>query len=72
MIGIELRAEHKEGISPAYAEVYGRWVVNTPITEDEYERFAEELDKAKEMGKQIYLKSNGLVDFEKFLQKVKS
>ena len=72
MIGIELRTEHKEGISPAYAEVYGRWVVNTPITEDEYERFAEELDKAKEMGKQIYLKSNGLVDFEKFLQKVKS
>ena len=72
MIGIELRAEHKEGISPAYAEVYGRWVVNTPITEDEYRRFAEEMDKAKEMGKQIYLKSNGLVDFEKFLQKVKS
>ena len=46
--------------SPAYAEAYGRWVVNTPITEDEYRRFVEEMDKAKEIAKSLYLQTNGL------------
>ena len=68
MIGIELRAEHKEGISPAYAEVYGRWVVNTPITEDEYRRFVEEMDKAKEIAKGLYLQTNGLAGIAKICE----
>lgn len=68
MIGIELRTEHKEGISPAYAEVYGRWVVNTPITEDEYRRFAEEMDKAKEIAKNLYLQTNGLARIAKICE----
>lgn len=72
MIEVRLRTVHQKGVVPDYAEAFGEWAINTPVTKDEYERFAEELDKAKEMGKQIYLKSNGLVDFEKFLQKVKS
>ena len=60
MIGIELRVEQVEGISPAYAEAYGQWTVNTPVTKDELERFAAELDKAKETAEQIYLQTNGL------------
>ena len=60
MIGIELRTEHKEGISPAYAEAYGQWTVNTPVTKDELERFVEEMDKAKETARQIYLQTNGI------------
>lgn len=60
MIGIELRVEQKEGISPAYAEAYGQWTVNTPVTKDELERFAAELDKAKITARQIYLTTNGI------------
>lgn len=60
MIGIELRVEQKEGISPAYAEAYGQWTVNTPVTKEEYERFLEEMDKAKNIARQIYLTTNGI------------
>ena len=60
MIGIELRVEQVEGISPAYAEAYGQWTVNTPVTKDELERFAAELDKAKNIARQIYLTTNGI------------
>ena len=61
MIFLELRAVQQDDVSPTYAEAYGRWAVNTPVTKDEYERFVEELDKAKEVAEQIYLKSNGIV-----------
>lgn len=60
MIGIELEVKQKEGISPAYAEAFGKWTLYTPFTEDEYKRFCEELDKAKETAEQIYLQTNGL------------
>ena len=60
MIGIELRVEQEEGISPAYAEAYGQWTVNTPVTEEEYDRFVEELDKTKNIARQIYLTTNGI------------
>ena len=60
MIGIELRVEQEEGISPAYAEAYGQWTVNTPVTNEEYERFIKELDKAKNRARQIYLQTNGI------------
>lgn len=60
MIGIELRVEQKEGISPAYAEAYGQWTVNTPVTKEEYDRFVEKLDKAKITARQIYLTTNGI------------
>lgn len=55
MIGIELRVEQVEGISPAYAEAYGQWTVNTPVTKKEYDRFVEKLDKAKITARHIYL-----------------
>ena len=71
MIGIELRTEHKEGSSPAYAETYGRWVVNTPITEDEYRRFVEEIDKAKKIATNLYLQTNGLAGIAKIYEEEK-
>lgn len=60
MIEIELRVEQEEGISPAYAEAYGQWNISTPVTKEEYERFSKELDKAKNIAKQIYLTTNGI------------
>ena len=64
MIVLRLRAVHQEGVVPALAEAFGEWMVNTPVTKDEYERFVEELDKAKDVAEQIYLKSNGLIQEE--------
>ena len=64
MIEIRLRTVHQKGVVPDYAEAFGEWAVNTPVTKDEYERFVEELDKAKKMAEQIYLKSNGLKEVE--------
>ena len=60
MIFLKLRTVQQEDVSPTYAEAYGQWAVDTPVTKDEYERFVEELDKAKEVAEQIYLKSNGI------------
>ena len=64
MIGIDIRVKQEEGISPAHAEAYGHWIVELPLTKEEYERFEKELDKAKKMAEQIYLKSNGLKEVE--------
>ena len=64
MIEIRLRTVHQKGVVPDYAEAFGEWAVNTPVTKDEYERFVEELDKAKKMAEQIYLKSNELKEVE--------
>ena len=60
MIEIKLRTVHQKGVVPAYAEAFVGWAVNTPVTEDEYKRFAEELDKAKETARQIYLQTKGI------------
>ena len=65
MIFLELRAVQQDDVSPTYAKAYGRWAVNTPVTKDEYERFVEELDKAKKVAEQIYLQSNGLENLTK-------
>ena len=64
MIGIQLRVRQQEGVIPAYAEAYGKWTVDTPVTREEYERFCEELNKAEDMATQMYLKSNGLKEVE--------
>lgn len=60
MISIELEVKKKEGVSPSYAEAFGKWTLYTPFTEDEYEKFMEELDKAKKTARQIYLQTNGI------------
>lgn len=60
MIGIDLRVKQEEGISPAHAEAYGHWIVETPLTKEEYERFEKELERAKLTAKQIYLQTNGI------------
>ena len=65
MIEVRLRTVHQKGVVPDYAEAFGEWMVNTPVTKDEYERFVEELDKAKKMAEQIYLKSNGFENLTK-------
>ena len=59
MIEIRLRTVHQKGVIPDYSEAFGEWAVNTPVTSDEYERFCEELDKAKKMARQIYRTTNG-------------
>ena len=68
MIEIRLRTVHQKGIVPDHAEAFGEWAITTPVTKDEYEKFVEEMDKAKKMARQIYLKSNGLIDADKFQQ----
>ena len=64
MIEVRLRTVHQEGAVPDYAEAFGEWMVNTPVTKDEYGRFVKELDKAKKVAEQIYLQSNGLIQEE--------
>ena len=59
MIAIHLKVEHQQGVIPHYSEAFGNWEVNTPVTSDEYERFCNELDKAKKMARQIYKTTNG-------------
>ena len=59
MIAIHLKVEHQKGVLPDYSKAFGSWEVNTPVTSDEYERFCEELDKAKKMARQIYRTTNG-------------
>lgn len=60
MIEVRLRTVHQKGAVPDYAEAFGEWSVNTPVTKDEYEWFAKELDKAKKVAEQIYLTTNGI------------
>lgn len=60
MIEVRLRTVHQKGAVPDYAEAFGEWMVNTPVTKEEYERFEEELERAKLTAKQIYLTTNGI------------
>lgn len=60
MIGIELEVRQKEGVSPSYADAFGKWTLYTPFTEDEYKKFMDELNKAKTTATQIYLNTNGI------------
>lgn len=63
MIGIWLRIE-RNCINQDCTEAHGQWSVNTPVTKEEYERFLEEMDKAKNIAKQIYLTTNGIKEEE--------
>ena len=65
MIEVRLRTVHQKVVVPDYADAFGEWMFNTPVTKDEYERFVKELDKAKKMAEQIYLKSNGFENLTK-------
>ena len=60
MIEVRLRTVHQKGVVPDYAEAFGEWMVNTPVTKEEYDRFEEELERAKLTAKQIYLTTNGI------------
>lgn len=62
MIRIQLRVEHQKGVMPDYSEAFGSWEVNTPVTSDEYERFCEELDKAKKDSQIMHEKTRAVVN----------
>lgn len=54
MIDFQFRTEHAKGSDPPYAEAYGEWTVSKPVTREEYERFCDGMDKAKELALQSY------------------